>query len=274
MQRGELCRALIRAWRRGKRRHAAAKPARDAKRASLTACWNRDDVDTPSLMPPMIPAAAKNKPKRHETSRRADETSGSHSGCAWRNYTIPQKVIGRTTPLVLRRYGRGGGRFGEDGALALIHQPARQHGRGVFLEVLIQERSQFLAQIRRMSEAGKFIALQGITRSGEQEFPGRLGVIGVHEILPDQVLWKRRGNSTTRTYIVTSNPKVTSLWKSVQSVENALRACSGCAGDCEDPDRSAWEPDPEENEEDTAVAEIPEEKKPAMPDGGERPEAE
>jgi hypothetical protein len=60
----------------------------------------------------------------------------------------------------------------------------------------------------------------------------------------------------------------------VQSVEIALRACSGCAGDYEDPDRSAWEPDPEENEEDTAVAEIPEEKEPAAPGGGERPEAE
>jgi hypothetical protein len=250
------------------------KSARDAKRASLTACWNRDDVDTPSLMPPMIPAAAKNKPKTHETSRRADETSGSHTGCARRNDSVPQKVIGRTTPLVFRGCGRGSGLFGEDGALALIHQPARQHGRGIFLEVLIQERSQFLAQIRRMSEAGKFIALQGIAGSGEQEFPGRLGVIGVHENLPDQVLWKRPENSTTRTYIVTSNHAVTSLWKSVQIVEIALRACSGCAGDYEDPDRSAWEPDPEENEEDTAVAEIPEEKEPAAPGGGERPEAE
>jgi hypothetical protein len=98
--------------------------------------------------------------------------------------------------------------------------------------------------------------------------------MGVHENLPDQVLWKRRENSTTRPYIVTSNPKVTNLWKSVQSVENALRACSGCAGDYEDPDRSVWEPDPEENEEDTAVEEIPEEKEPAVPGDEERREEE
>ncbi len=248
--------------------------ARDEKRASLTAWWKRDGVDTPSLMPPTIPAAAKNKPERHEALRRADQTSGSCTGCARRNDSIPQKVIGRTAPLVFRGCGRGSSLFAEDGALALIHQPAGQHGRGIFLEVLIQERSQFLAQIRRMSEAGKFIALQGIAGSGEQEFPGRLGVMGVHENLPDQVLWKRRGESTTRIYIVTSNPKVTRLWKSVQSVENALRACSGCPGDYEDPDRTAWEPDLEENEEDTAVKEIPEEKEPAVPGGEEQREEE
>jgi hypothetical protein len=67
--------------------------ARDEKRASVTAWWNRDDVNTPPQMLPVIPAVAKNKPKRHETLRRADETSGSHTGSARRNDTIPQKVI-------------------------------------------------------------------------------------------------------------------------------------------------------------------------------------
>lgn len=156
----------------------------------------------------------------------------------------------------------------------MIHQPARQHGRGIFLEVLIQQCPHFLAQIRRMGEAGKFTALQGITGCGEKEFPGRLGVIGIHENLSDQVLWKRWENSTTSPYIVTSNPTVTSLWKSVQNVENLLRACSGCAGDYEDPDRSAWEPDPEENEEDTAAEQTPGQRDRAVPGDEERPEAE
>jgi len=255
-------------------RTCGSEAAPDEKRASLTGWWNRDDVDTPPLMPPMIPAAAKNKPKRHETVRRAGETSGSPAGSARRNDTIPQKVIGRTAPLVFGRCGRGSSHFAEDGAFALIHQPARQHGRCIFLEVLIQERSQFLAQIRRMSEAGKFVALQGIAGSSEKEFPGRLGVVGVHENLPDQVLWKRWENSTIRTYIVTSNPKVTRLWKSVQTVKNVLRACSGCAGDYEDPDRTAWEPDPEENEEDTAIEETLEKEEPSAPEDEERPEME
>jgi len=225
-------------------------------------------------MLPLIPAPAKNKPKRHETLRRADQTSGLLTRGARRNDTFPQKVIGRTTPLVFGGCGRGRSLFGEDGAFALVHQPARQHGGGIFLEILIQERAQFLAQIGRMSEAGEFIALQGIAGSGEKEFPGRLGVVGVHENLPDKVLWKRRENSTTREYIVTSNHKVTKLWKSVQTVENFLRACSGCAGDYEDPDRSAWEPDPEENEGDATVGGIPESEKPSVPGDQERPEAE
>ena len=246
--------------------------ARDEKGAGLAAWWSRDDIDTPFLTLPMIPATAKNTLKRHENSRRADETSGSCTGSARRNDTIPQKVIGRTTPLVFGGCGRS--LFGQDGAFALIHQPARQHGRGIFLEVLIQEGAQFLAQIRRMSEAGKFIALQRIAGSSEQEFPGRLGVVRVHENLLDKVLWKRRENSTTSTHIVNSNHKVTGLWKSVQKVENFLRACSGCAGDYEDPDRSAWEPDPEENEEDTALEKIPEKEEPAAPGDEERPEAE
>jgi hypothetical protein len=43
--------------------------------------------------------------------------------------------------------------------------------------------------------------------------------------------------------ILTSKYQVTGLWKSVQSEEKFARACSGCAGDYEDPDRSAWEED-------------------------------
>jgi hypothetical protein len=36
----------------------------------------------------------------------------------------------------------------------------------------------------------------------------------------------------------------------VQSEEKPERACSGCAGDYEDPDRSAWEEDFDEEDED------------------------
>jgi hypothetical protein len=31
------------------------------------------------------------------------------------------------------------------------------------------------------------------------------------------------------------------LWKTVESEEKFVRACSGCEGDYEDPDWSAWE---------------------------------
>src|SRR5208282_3631703 len=248
--------------------------AREEQRASLAAWLSRTDVDTPPMMLPVMPAAVKNKLQIREISRRVDETSAWSTGSARWSDPFSQKVIGRTTPLVFGTCGRGSSLFFKDSAFALIHQPACQHGRGVFLEVLIQERSQFLAQIGRVSEAGKFIGLQRVAGSGQQELPGRLGVVRVHENLPDNVLWKRRENSTTSPYIVTSNPRVTSLWKSVQTVENALRACSGCAGDYEDPDRSAWEPDPEEHEEDTAAEEMPEREGPTGPAGEELPDAE
>jgi hypothetical protein len=35
----------------------------------------------------------------------------------------------------------------------------------------------------------------------------------------------------------------------VDAVEKPVRACSGCAGDYEDPDRMAWEEETEEEEE-------------------------
>jgi hypothetical protein len=48
-----------------------------------------------------------------------------------------------------------------------------------------------------------------------------------------------------------SNQHGTGLWKSVEKQENPAGCCSGCAGDYEDPDWSAWERDPDEGDEDT-----------------------
>jgi hypothetical protein len=49
--------------------------------------------------------------------------------------------------------------------------------------------------------------------------------------------------------MVTSNCRVYTLWKSVEIEGSAVGACSGCAGDYEDPDRTAWEDEEEEGEE-------------------------
>jgi hypothetical protein len=38
------------------------------------------------------------------------------------------------------------------------------------------------------------------------------------------------------------------LWKTVEKQENAAGLCSGCAGDYEDPDLTAWEDDSREDE--------------------------
>ena len=48
--------------------------------------------------------------------------------------------------------------------------------------------------------------------------------------------------------MITSHQGVSGLWKFVEKEEKPQRVCSGCAGDYEDPDRSAWEEDFEEEE--------------------------
>jgi hypothetical protein len=245
--------------------------AREEKPARFATQRNSHEVDTPPRMLPVSPTAGKNSRKRHEKLRRGGETSGSSTRSARRSDTLREDVIGRRMAVASKGFGRRSGSFAEDGAFALIHEPAGEHGRRVFLEILIEEGSQLLAEIGGVSEAGEFIGLQRVAGSGEQELPGRLGVIGVHENLLEQVLWKSRGDSSILSNVVTSNPRVTRLWKSMQSVENALRACSGCAGDYEDPDRSAWEPDPEE---DTENSKIRKREEPAAPGDEERPEAE
>ena len=248
--------------------------ARDEKRARLATQRNGHEVDAPPRMPPVNATAGKNKRKRHEKLRRVGEVSGSSTRSARRNDPIRKNVIGRSAALGSNRSGRRSGLFAEDGAFALIHEPASEHGGGVFLEILVEEGAQFLAEIGGVSEAGEFVALEGVAGSGEKELPGRLSVIGVHEDLLEQVLWKRRSNSSTLTTIVTSNSRVTGLWKSVENVENVWGACSGCAGDYEDPDRSAWEPEPEEDEEDSEGAEISSGDEQDVVGDEEQPEAE
>ncbi len=63
------------------------------------------------------------------------------------------------------------------GVLALLHQPARQHGRGVFFEPGIQQLGDFLAEIGRVAQAGEFVTLQRIARRRQQEFPRRFGFV-------------------------------------------------------------------------------------------------
>jgi len=52
----------------------------------------------------------------------------------------------------------------------------------------------------------------------------------------------------------------------VEKQENRVHACSGCAGDYEDPDFTAWDPDDPEDEEVTG-------REVRQPDGGAEEEA-
>ena len=104
-----------------------------------------------------------------------------------RAQSIREKIIGRSicalASCVERRrslvFGcralAGLARLG--GVFALLHQPARQHGRSVFLKPGIQQLSDLLAKICRVAQAREFVTLQRIARRGQQEFPRRFGFV-------------------------------------------------------------------------------------------------
>ena len=99
-----------------------------------------------------------------------------------------------------------------------------------------------------MAEARELVAVQGIAGSSKEEFPRRLSAANVHGALRRKRLARVSQDRITDNIILTSKYQVTGLWKTVQSEEKSARTCSGCAGDYEDPDRSAWEEDFEEEE--------------------------
>ena len=120
-----------------------------------------------------------------------------------RGRLIREKVIGRSTG---RARAAGGGRsplrrqqglvaqvgvrlLGHHGVFAVLHQPARQHSRGILFEPGIEQLRDFLAEIGGMAEAREFVTLQGITRRGEKELPRRLGFV------VQRGLQGKRGNS-------------------------------------------------------------------------------
>lgn len=174
----------------------------------------------------------------------------------WANESIRQKIIGHRMAV---GGGGGGGLFRlraslgfggrrADALQALLDQPARNHGVGVLVEPLVEEGRDLLSEISRMAEAGEFVGVQGVAGSGEKEIPRRLSMLGGHRILQynSSNVWCEY--RSTASSAIASNPEVHTLWKSVENEENSQRACSGCAGDYEDPDRSAWEEDFEEED--------------------------
>jgi hypothetical protein len=102
---------------------------------------------------------------------------------------IREKIIGHDlrgfAPGISRRTAvavcRGGyGRLAlvaRSRAFALLHQPTRQHGRGVLFEPGIEELRDLLAEIGSMAQPRKFVTLQGITGRRQKKLPGRLGFV-------------------------------------------------------------------------------------------------
>jgi len=178
--------------------------------------------------------------------RRAGERSVAAARNVWASETIRQKIIGHKMAVGWRRTGGGFIRRSLDVggahiAFAQLEEHAGDHSVGIFIEQLIEERVDFLAQIGGVTETRKFVAVQGIAGSREEEFPRRLGAAGGHVALRANRVTQNGLYRSISHSVITSNRIVTALWKTVESEEKFVRACSGCAGDYEDPDRSAWE---------------------------------
>jgi len=103
--------------------------------------------------------------------------------CWWRSGLFREKIIGHSVRSIEPRFCPGDGVRNLPGMLSLFHQPARQHGRGVFFEPLVEQGTDLLAEIGGMTQARQFVGLQRIARCGQKKLPRRLGPIAGHGIL-------------------------------------------------------------------------------------------
>jgi hypothetical protein len=161
-----------------------------------------------------------------------------------------QKIIGRSAILGNRRFGNPGAVGNRSGMLALIDQVAREQRGRVFLEPLIEQRRNLFAEIGGMPETGKLIGLERVARSGKQKLPGSLGVEFRHKNLRGPGQREYESDIDRIVLFCQIGLVMQALWKTVKKQENVMDCCSACAGEYEDPERSAWL-DVEENEEDT-----------------------
>ena len=125
-----------------------------------------------------------------KSPRKIAITSGWAAISARRGRPIRKKVIGHGTSALHWRVASGNGLQHLRRTLALLHQPARQHGAGILLEPLVEKRTDLLPEIGGMAEAREFIALQRGARSREKELPRGLRLLAVHEGLLETVFIK------------------------------------------------------------------------------------
>jgi hypothetical protein len=107
-------------------------------------------------------------------------TSNGAPICGRRDCTIRKKIIGHGMSVFRKSIRRRNVLLRLLRTFPLLHQPPRQHGRGIFLHPKIEKRANFLAEIGGMAETREFVALQRVARSREQKLPRRLGFAMVH----------------------------------------------------------------------------------------------
>jgi hypothetical protein len=97
-----------------------------------------------------------------------------------RSRPIRKNIIGHAISVLGKQTLKCHGFVGVGSALALVHQQAREHGFGIFLDPLLEERGDLLAEISSMAEAGEFKALERAARGREQKLPRQLGLVSGH----------------------------------------------------------------------------------------------
>lgn len=206
----------------------------------------------------------------------AGSHGGTHSG--HRRHRLRVEIIGRRARTLWPRFTRARRRRCVHQLLALFHEPSCHQGSGGFLQPDIQELNDLLAKISGVAQSRQFVRLQRRTRSREQKIPRGLNFgMAVHGAscsgrpyvtsLVTSVKSYRGSQDCGKLWKKTAVPQRASrrgrlpAWGSTaeagpQGVAT-IRACSGCAGDYDDPDATAWtagfggnheedEPEPEE----------------------------
>ncbi len=107
-------------------------------------------------------------------------TSSWAAICGRGDRPIRKKVIGHGRSVLRERFTGANVFLHLLRAFPLLHQPARQHGRGIFFHPLVEKRANLLAEIGGMTKTREFIALQRISRSREKKLPRRLCLVVGH----------------------------------------------------------------------------------------------
>lgn len=105
-----------------------------------------------------------------------------------RDRLIRENIIGHRMRAARRiavfRFARRRRVLNSQRVLALLHEPSREHGGGVFFQPGIKQLANFFAEICGVAEPREFVALERIPRSRQKELPWRLRLLDGHRRLP------------------------------------------------------------------------------------------
>jgi len=112
--------------------------------------------------------------------QKASKTLGWAAIFGLRSGSVRKKIIGHRMRPIAPRWGARKHVRCPCGAFPLLEKPAGKHSGGIFLQPLVDQRGNFLAEIRGVSQSRKFKTLEGVARSREKELPRRLSRAAGH----------------------------------------------------------------------------------------------